>query len=85
MAKFKESKQPGLLGITHVWTELLPTGVPDKDSPFQVLADEGGIRLMGNSRRMVTQQDLESLAQTIGAAGHAFKQCQKKVTNAAGH
>lgn len=86
MLKFKEEKAPGLLGMTTIFTQVGSDDKPlDPDDPFRVMSDRGGVRFMGTSRRLETQQDFEIFAKTVGAAAVAFQRAIPKVTNAAGH
>lgn len=89
MLKFKLEKRPGLLGLTTVYIEIGADGLPlDKETPFQICADAGGVRFMGIQRRMETMDDLQILAKTLDLAWRAYRMLltqKSAVTNQAGH
>lgn len=82
---FVEKKEKGLLGLTHVWEEVNEHGMPCEEPPFQIRADEAGVKLTGNSLRFSDMEALQLLAATISAAWEKYGHLRPKPTNLAGH
>lgn len=60
----------------------------DLDDPFCILADSGGVRFRGVSRRINDMGSLQVFAKTLDLAWRAYLLAfgqTTKVTNAAGH
>ena len=83
--RFKYTQKPGLLGLTHIWEETSEHGMPATEPPFQIRADEGGVRLTGDSTRITDQEGLQSFARATSDAWQKHFALKRKVTNAAGH
>lgn len=82
---FSQKTDKGLLGLTHVWEECNQHGMPMNNPPFQIRADEAGVRMVGESTRLVTMEDLEVLAKVITDAWEKFGHLKPKILNTAGH
>lgn len=83
MLKFLEKKENGLLGITTVLTCADEQG--EKAGDFQIRADKGGIRFVGESPRFDDMVQLNEFAKAVDRAWRAHRVYKPKITNAAGH
>lgn len=84
--KFKESKRPGLLGLTTVYEELDTMKNGDLVvGEFCIEADAGGIRFSGQSSRIDDLVDLDILAKTISEAWKAHRAARPKILSVTGH
>lgn len=81
MIRFKKEKKPGLLGQSTLFTLEQPGTL----EPFQIEADQAGIRFKGNSERINDPADLQIFAKAVSDAWTAHTIYRPKITSITGH
>lgn len=70
--------------MTHVFSEVNLDGslAPGE---FQMMADAGGVRFIGESTRIINMDELDMFAKQVTAAWKCFDRLRPKILNEAGH